>query len=100
MSKRYLAYFLAMAGLAGVLYGLGANGEMSIAKPYMEATTGFDATRLSLLVGGCLLGSVCVNFFAGALSDWFGRKRNPDNFPLKTANISAYLFKRISSFTS
>ena len=75
MSKRYLAYFLAMAGLAGVLYGLGANGEMSIAKPYMEATTGFDAARLSLLVGGCLLGSVCVNFFAGALSDWMGRKK-------------------------
>lgn len=75
MSKRYLAYFLAMAGLAGVLYGLGANGEMSIAKPYLEPTTGFDASRLSLLVGGCLLGSVCVNFFAGALSDWLGRKR-------------------------
>jgi len=41
----------------------------------MEPTTGFDASRLSLLVGGCLLGSVCINLFAGALSDWFGRKR-------------------------
>ncbi len=75
MDKRYLAYFLALSGLAGVLYGLGANGEMSIAKPYIEATTTFGASRLSLLVGGCLLGSVCVNFVAGALSDWFGRKR-------------------------
>ena len=75
MSKRYLVYFLAMAGLAGVLYGLGTSGEMSIAKPYMETTTGLDAAHLSLLVGGCLLGSVCVNFFAGALSDWLGRKR-------------------------
>ena len=35
MSKQYLALFLALAGLAGVLYGLGASGEMSIAKPYL-----------------------------------------------------------------
>jgi len=75
MSNRYLAYFLAMAGGAGVLYGLGTNGVMSIAKPYIEASTGFDAVHLSLLVGGCLLGSVCVNFVAGTLSDWFGRKK-------------------------
>jgi len=75
MSNRYLAYFLAMAGLAGVLYGLGTNGVMSIAKPYIEATTGFDAVHLSLLVGCCLLGSVCVNFVAGTLSDWFGRRK-------------------------
>ena len=75
MSRRYLAFFLAIAGLAGVLYGLGANGEMSIVKPYLEATTGFDAARLSLLVGGCLFGSVCINVFAGALSDWLGRRK-------------------------
>ena len=75
MSKRYLALFLALAGLAGVLYGLGASGEMSIVKPYLEATTGLGAARLSLLVGGCLLGSVCINVFAGALSDWLGRRK-------------------------
>ena len=43
MSKQYLALFLALAGLAGVLYGLGASGEMSIVKPYLEATTDLGA---------------------------------------------------------
>ena len=76
MTKRHCAWFLALTGLAGALYGLGASSSaMSVALPYIRETTAFSSARLSLLVGACTLGAVVSGVSAGSLADFFGRKR-------------------------
>ena len=69
----YNRFLLLVAGLGGLLYGIDV-GIIAGALPYMEATSGLNAGQLSIIVAAVLLGSVISTLFAGALSDWFGRK--------------------------
>jgi MFS family permease len=55
------------------LYGVDV-GIIAGALPYLEATSGFNAGQLSIVVAAVLLGSVISTLFAGVLADWLGRK--------------------------
>jgi MFS transporter, SP family, solute carrier family 2 (myo-inositol transporter), member 13 len=77
----YNRFLLLVAGLGGLLYGVDV-GIIAGALPYLEATfkdaaTGqtLNAGQLSFIVAAVLLGSVISTLFAGALADWFGRKK-------------------------
>jgi MFS family permease len=70
---RYNAFLLLVAGLGGLLYGVDV-GIIGGALPYLESTSGLTASQLSVIVAAVLLGSVFSTLFAGALSDWLGRK--------------------------
>ena len=72
-AKRYNQLLLLVAGLGGLLYGVDV-GIIGGALPYLEATSGLNAGQLSVIVAAVLLGSVFSTLFAGALSDWLGRK--------------------------
>ncbi len=69
----YNRFLLLVAGLGGLLYGVDV-GIIGGALPYLEATSGLNAGQLSIIVAAVLLGSVISTLFAGALSDWMGRK--------------------------
>ena len=69
----YNRFLLLVAGLGGLLYGVDV-GIIAGALPYLEATSGLNAGQLSIVVAAVLLGSVISTLFAGALSDWMGRK--------------------------
>jgi MFS family permease len=71
--RRYNLLLLCVAGLGGLLYGVDV-GIIGGALPYLEATSHFDAAKLSTIVAAVLLGSVISTIFAGLLADWFGRK--------------------------
>ncbi len=49
-------------------------GIIGGALPYLEATSGLNASQLSIIVAAVLLGSVISTLFAGMLADWLGRK--------------------------
>ena len=49
-------------------------GIIGGALPYLEATSGLNASQLSIIVAAVLLGSVISTLFAGLLADWLGRK--------------------------
>src|SRR6266849_8481912 len=69
----YNRFLLLVAGLGGLLYGVDV-GIIAGALPYLEATSGLNAGRLSIVVAAVLLGSVISTLFAGMLADWMGRK--------------------------
>jgi SP family myo-inositol transporter-like MFS transporter 13 len=69
----YNRFLLLVAGLGGLLYGVDV-GIIAGALPYLEATSGLNASQLSIVVAAVLLGSVISTLFAGALADWIGRK--------------------------
>ena len=69
----YNRFLLIVAGLGGLLYGVDV-GIIAGALPYLEATSGFNAGQLSIVVAAVLLGSVISTLFAGLLADWMGRK--------------------------
>jgi MFS family permease len=69
----YNRFLLLVAGLGGLLYGVDV-GIISGALPYLQATSGLTAERISFVVAAVLLGSVISTLFAGALADWLGRK--------------------------
>ena len=71
--RKYNAMLLLVAGLGGLLYGVDI-GIIGGALPYLEATSGLTPAQLSVIVAAVLLGSVISTLFAGALSDWLGRK--------------------------
>jgi MFS family permease len=71
--RRYNLFLLVVAGLGGLLYGIDV-GIIGGALPYLEATSGLDASQLSVIVAAVLLGSVISTLFAGLLADWIGRK--------------------------
>src|SRR6202453_354062 len=74
MSNRvYNRCLLRVAGLGGLLYGVDV-GIIAGALPYLEATSGLNASQLSIVVAAVLLGSVISTLFAGTLADWMGRK--------------------------
>ncbi len=70
---RYNWFLLLVAGLGGLLYGVDV-GIIAGALPYLEATSGLDASQLSFVVAAVLLGSVLSTLFAGILADAMGRK--------------------------
>jgi MFS family permease len=61
-----------VAGLGGLLYGVDV-GIIGGALPYLAATSGLNASQLSI-VAAVLLGSVISTLFTGMISDWVGRK--------------------------
>jgi MFS transporter, SP family, solute carrier family 2 (myo-inositol transporter), member 13 len=69
----YNHFLLLVAGLGGLLYGVDV-GIIAGALPYLEATSGLNASQLSFIVAAVLLGSVLSTLFAGVLADWLGRK--------------------------
>src|SRR4029077_20922631 len=69
----YNRFLLIVAGLGGLLYGVDV-GIIAGALPYLEATSGFNAGQLLIVVAAVLLGSVISTLFAGLLADWMGRK--------------------------
>jgi MFS family permease len=69
----YNRFLLVVAGLGGLLYGVDV-GIIAGALPYLEATSGFNRSELSMVVAAVLLGSVISTLFAGLLADWMGRK--------------------------
>jgi MFS transporter, SP family, solute carrier family 2 (myo-inositol transporter), member 13 len=69
----YNRFLLLVAGLGGLLYGVDV-GIIAGALPYLEATSGLNASQLSNVVAAVLLGSVISTLFAGLLADWMGRK--------------------------
>jgi len=69
----YNRFLLIVAGLGGLLYGIDV-GIIAGALPYLEATSGFSAQQLSIVVAAVLLGSVISTLFAGLLADWMGRR--------------------------
>jgi SP family myo-inositol transporter-like MFS transporter 13 len=71
--RAYNLFLLFVAGLGGLLYGIDV-GIIGGALPYLEATSGLDASQLSVIVAAVLLGSVFSTLFAGLLADWMGRK--------------------------
>ncbi len=74
-SKRgYNRLLLLVAGLGGLLYGIDV-GIIGGALPYLTATSGLDAGKLSFVVAAVLAGSAVSTLVAGMLSDWMGRKR-------------------------
>ena len=69
-----IRFLLFIAGLGGLLYGIDV-GIIAGALPYLEATSGLDASKLSFIVAAVLLGSVISTPFAGILADLLGRKK-------------------------
>lgn len=74
---------MVMAGLGGLLYGIDV-GVIAAAVPYIEATSTYTPSQISVVVAAVLLGSVISSLFAGMLAEWLGRK--------KVIIISALLF--------
>ena len=72
-TNTYNRLLLLVAGLGGLLYGVDV-GIIGGALPYLEATSGLNASQLSIIVAAVLLGSVISTLFAGLLADWLGRK--------------------------
>ena len=72
--KRYARYLMVMAGLGGLIYGIDV-GVCAAAYPYIEKTSTFTQGQLGFIVGAVLWGSVVSSLFAGALSEWLGRKK-------------------------
>src|SRR6201996_4151218 len=71
--RSYNRLLLLVAGLGGLLYGVDV-GIIGGALPYLEATSGLNASQLSIIVAAVLLGSVISTLFAGLVADWLGRK--------------------------
>jgi MFS transporter, SP family, solute carrier family 2 (myo-inositol transporter), member 13 len=69
----YNRFLLLVAGLGGLLFGVDV-GIIAGALPYLEATSGLTADKLSNIVAAVLLGGVISTLFAGAMADFFGRK--------------------------
>ena len=63
-----------MAGLGGLLYGIDV-GVIAAAVPYIEETSTYTPSQISIVVAAVLLGSVISSLFAGMLAEWLGRKK-------------------------
>jgi MFS family permease len=71
--RRYNLFLLIVAGLGGLLAGIDI-GIIGGALPYLEATSGLTQSQISIIVAAVLLGSALSALFAGAFTDWIGRK--------------------------
>ena len=72
--KRYAHYLMIMAGLGGLLYGIDV-GVIAAAVPYIEETSTYTPSQISVVVAAVLFGSVLSSLFAGMLAEWLGRKK-------------------------
>ncbi len=72
--KRYAKYLLIMSGLGGLIYGIDV-GVIAAALPYIENTANYNKLQIGFVVSAVLWGSVLSSLFAGALSEWLGRKK-------------------------
>ena len=72
--KRYARYLMVMAGLGGLLYGIDV-GVIAAAVPYIEETSTYTPSQISVVVAAVLFGSVLSSLFAGMLAEWLGRKK-------------------------
>ena len=72
--KRYARYLTFMAGLGGLLYGIDV-GVIAAALPYIEETSTYTPSQISVVVAAVLFGSVISSLFAGMLAEWLGRKK-------------------------
>ena len=81
--RRYARYLMVMAGLGGLLYGIDV-GVIAAAVPYIEETSSYTPSQISMVVAAVLFGSVLSSLFAGMLAEWLGRK--------KVIILSAFLF--------
>ncbi len=70
----YNRLLLFVAGLGGLLYGVDV-GIIAGALPYLQDTSGLNASQLSFIVAAVLAGSVISTIFAGLLSDLLGRRK-------------------------
>src|SRR5208283_540930 len=70
---RYNRFLLLVAGLGGLLYGVDV-GIIGGALPYLEATSGYSAGKLSFIVAAVLIGTLISTLFAGLVADLIGRK--------------------------
>jgi MFS family permease len=68
-----IRFLLFVAGLGGLLYGIDV-GIIATALPYLQATSGLNASQLSMVAAAVLAGGVLSTLFAGMLADWMGRK--------------------------
>jgi len=73
-SRTSLAFLLSIAGLGGLLYGIDF-GVIATAEPYLKALGTYSNGDIGLVVGAVLLGGVVSSLTAGALCEYFGRKR-------------------------
>ena len=71
--KSYALYLMVMAGLGGLLYGIDV-GVIAAAVPYIEKTSSYTPSDISLVVAAVLFGSVLSSLFAGMLAERLGRK--------------------------
>ena len=81
--RRYARYLMVMAGLGGLLYGIDV-GVIAAAVPYIEETSSYTPSQISMVVAAVLFGSVLSSLFAGMMAEWLGRK--------KVIILSAFLF--------
>ena len=65
------------------MYGIDV-GVIAAAVPYIEETSSYTPSQISVVVAAVLLGSVISSLFAGMLAEWLGRK--------KVIILSAFLF--------
>ena len=72
--RRYAKYLLVMAGLGGLLYGIDV-GVIAAALPYIQETSTYTPSQISVVVAAVLFGSVLSSLFAGALAEGLGRKK-------------------------
>lgn len=72
-ARRYALYLMVMAGLGGLLYGIDV-GVIAAAVPYIEQTSDYTPSQISMVVAAVLFGSVLSSLFAGMLAEWLGRK--------------------------
>ncbi len=72
-ARSYARYLMVMAGLGGLLYGIDV-GVIAAAVPYIEQTSDYTPSQISIVVAAVLFGSVLSSLFAGMLAEWLGRK--------------------------
>lgn len=70
----YRRFLILIAGLGGLLYGIDV-GIIAAALLYLGKTVNLTLGQTSIIVAAVLGGSMLSSPVAGALADWFGRKR-------------------------
>lgn len=73
-TRAYSRYLLVIAGLGGLLYGIG-YGVIAASMPYIKALGIFTDTQVSLVVGAVMFGGILSSLTAGVLAERAGRRR-------------------------
>lgn len=70
----YGRFLLFIAGMGGLLYGVDV-GMIAAALLYLDKTINLTMEQTATLVAAVLFGGMISSLMAGALADWFGRRR-------------------------